>query len=160
MTNLFVIQRKTLTDIANAIRAKTGGSASMAPADMVTAIGSIGGGGGVTDRLKTAEVTLTQDYATATATPAAIMALCASAVGTANYVVMLKSFTKTGDDLKALFYGGVHIEHLGDTLPLTLNYESVARINSDTGRTLQTVGGLSYNSKAWSGDVYQVWGWD
>ena len=38
-----LIQSGTLTDIADAIRAKTGGSASMTPSEMVTAIGNISG---------------------------------------------------------------------------------------------------------------------
>ena len=41
----YLIQSKTLDDIADAINAKTGGSEAMTPAEMVTAIGSISGGG-------------------------------------------------------------------------------------------------------------------
>ena len=40
-----LITESLLTDIADAIRAKTGGTASMTPAEMVPAIGSISGGG-------------------------------------------------------------------------------------------------------------------
>lgn len=45
----YLIQDSTLTDIADAIRAKTGSAAGMTPVQMVTAIGSIptGGGGGL-----------------------------------------------------------------------------------------------------------------
>jgi hypothetical protein len=43
-----LIQSETLDEIADAINAKTGGSAAMTPAEMVTAIGSISGGGGRT----------------------------------------------------------------------------------------------------------------
>ena len=42
----YLIQDTTLDDIADAINAKTGGSSAMTPAEMVTAIGSISGGGG------------------------------------------------------------------------------------------------------------------
>jgi len=42
----YLIQGSTLTDIADAIREKTGDSALMTPAEMVEAIGSISGGGG------------------------------------------------------------------------------------------------------------------
>lgn len=44
----YLIQDSTLTDIADAIRAKTGNSATMTPSEMPTEIGSIqtGGGGG------------------------------------------------------------------------------------------------------------------
>lgn len=42
----YLIQGETLDEIADAINAKTGGSAAMTPAEMVTAIGSISGGGG------------------------------------------------------------------------------------------------------------------
>ena len=42
----YLIQSETLDDIADAINAKTGGSSAMTPAEMVTAIGSISGGGG------------------------------------------------------------------------------------------------------------------
>ena len=42
----YLIQDTTLDAIANAINAKTGGSSAMTPAQMVTAIGSISGGGG------------------------------------------------------------------------------------------------------------------
>lgn len=42
----YLIQSETLDDIADAINAKTGGSSAMTPAQMVTAIGSISGGGG------------------------------------------------------------------------------------------------------------------
>lgn len=41
-----LIQTGTLTDIADAIRAKTGGSSLIAPEDMPTEIASISGGGG------------------------------------------------------------------------------------------------------------------
>lgn len=41
----YLIQSGTLDDIADAINAKTGGSSAMTPAQMVTAIGSISGGG-------------------------------------------------------------------------------------------------------------------
>lgn len=41
----YLIQGSTLTDIADAIREKTGDSALMTPAEMVEAIGSISGGG-------------------------------------------------------------------------------------------------------------------
>lgn len=41
----YLIQGETLDDIADAINAKTGGSSAMTPAQMVTAIGSISGGG-------------------------------------------------------------------------------------------------------------------
>lgn len=44
----YLIQDSTLTGIANAIRAKTGGSAAMTPAQMATEIGSISGGSSVT----------------------------------------------------------------------------------------------------------------
>lgn len=45
----YLIQDTTLDAIANAINAKTGGSSAMTPAEMVTAIGSISGGGGLDD---------------------------------------------------------------------------------------------------------------
>ena len=41
----YLIQGSTLDNIANAINAKTGGTSAMTPAQMVTAIGSISGGG-------------------------------------------------------------------------------------------------------------------
>ena len=41
----YLIQDTTLDAIADAINAKTGGSSAMTPAQMVTAIGSISGGG-------------------------------------------------------------------------------------------------------------------
>lgn len=42
----YLIQDTSLEAIADAINAKTGGSSAMTPAEMVTAIGSISGGGG------------------------------------------------------------------------------------------------------------------
>jgi len=42
----YLIQDSTLTDIADAIRAKTGGSSAMTPAEMVTEIAAIPSGGG------------------------------------------------------------------------------------------------------------------
>lgn len=42
----YLIQDTTLDAIADAINAKTGGSTAMTPAQMVTAIGTISGGGG------------------------------------------------------------------------------------------------------------------
>lgn len=42
----YLIQDTTLDAIADAINAKTGGSSAMTPTEMVTAIGSISGGGG------------------------------------------------------------------------------------------------------------------
>lgn len=44
--SLLTIASETLVNIANAIRAKTGRTATMTPAQMVTEIGSIQGGGG------------------------------------------------------------------------------------------------------------------
>lgn len=44
----YLIQDTTLDAIADAINAKTGGSSAMTPAEMVTAIGTISGGGGYT----------------------------------------------------------------------------------------------------------------
>lgn len=44
----FMIQSETLDAIADAINAKTGGSSAMTPAQMVTEIGSISGGGDIT----------------------------------------------------------------------------------------------------------------
>ena len=41
----YLIQDSTLKDIADAIRAKTGGSSAMMPTEMATAIGTISGGG-------------------------------------------------------------------------------------------------------------------
>lgn len=43
----YLIQDTTLDAIADAINAKTGGSSAMTPAQMVTAIGTISGGGAV-----------------------------------------------------------------------------------------------------------------
>ena len=43
----YLIQDTTLDAIADAINAKTGGSSAMTPAQMVTAIGTIAGGGGL-----------------------------------------------------------------------------------------------------------------
>lgn len=56
----YLIQDSTLTDIADAIRAKTGGSSAMTPAEMVTAIGSIPSGGG--SQITKDEWTLASDY--------------------------------------------------------------------------------------------------
>jgi len=46
MANVYRILKSTLDDIADAIRSKTGGSAAMTPAQMVTEIGNIPSGGG------------------------------------------------------------------------------------------------------------------
>lgn len=46
--SLYSISKETLDRIANAINAKTGKTAALTPAQMVTEIGSISGGGGVT----------------------------------------------------------------------------------------------------------------
>ncbi len=66
----YLIQSETLDDIADAINAKTGGSSAMTPAEMVTAIGSISGGGektltklaeySVTSAVSRIDVTLTE----------------------------------------------------------------------------------------------------
>lgn len=47
--SIYTIQDTTLTDIADAIRSKTGKTASMTPAEMVDEIESISGGGVITD---------------------------------------------------------------------------------------------------------------
>lgn len=49
MANVYRILKSTLDDIADAIRAKTGGSAAMTPAQMVTEIGNISGGTSITN---------------------------------------------------------------------------------------------------------------
>ena len=157
------IAENVLDAIADAINAKTGGSSPMTPVEMVLEIQSIPTGGGGTDRLKTAEVTLTQDYAVSPSTSTSVMALCESAIGTANYIVLQKSTTKTEEEnLRAMFYGGIKVIALGNAAPLNKNILCVLRLNSDgTQRDLQgTFAGLAYNCLAWAGDVYQVWGWD
>ena len=54
----YLIQDTTLDAIADAINAKTGGSSAMTPAEMVTAIGTIsGGGGGLNYDLQSVDVT-------------------------------------------------------------------------------------------------------
>lgn len=59
MANVYRILKSTLDDIADAIRAKTGSSAAMTPAQMVTEIGNIPtGGGGV---VKVTSITLTEE---------------------------------------------------------------------------------------------------
>lgn len=60
MANVYRILKSTLDDIADAIRAKTGGSAAMTPAQMVAAIGSISGGSGYAK--KTGSFTLAENY--------------------------------------------------------------------------------------------------
>lgn len=47
--SIYTIQDTTLTDIADAIRSKTGKTASMTPVEMVNEIESISGGGDITD---------------------------------------------------------------------------------------------------------------
>ena len=157
----YLIQDTTLDAIADAINAKTGGSSAMTPAEMVTAIGSISGGG-ETDRLKTAEVTLTQDYAISNNTSVSVMTLCATAIGTANYIVRQKSTTAANDaDKLAMFYYGISINALGVAAPLNKNLNMIGRTNADSiNGNIQGTPGFSYNCKAWAGDVYQIWGWD
>jgi len=65
----YLIQGETLDDIADAINAKTGGSSAMTPAQMVTAIESISGGGG-----GAVEVTITSDLANTSTLPDIISA--------------------------------------------------------------------------------------
>ena len=60
----YLIQSETLDDIADAINAKTGGSSAMTPAEMVTAIGSISGGGGGFSLLASGSYTLASQGAT------------------------------------------------------------------------------------------------
>ncbi len=57
----YLIQSETLDDIADAINAKTGGSSAMTPAQMVTAIGAIPGGGGGDGWELVAEATASED---------------------------------------------------------------------------------------------------
>lgn len=59
----YKIQDTTLDAIADAINVKTGGSSAMTPAEMVTAIGSISGGGGSGYAKKTGSFVLTTNYA-------------------------------------------------------------------------------------------------
>ena len=58
----YLIQSETLDDIADAINAKTGGSSAMTPAEMVTAIGSISGGGSGGLQVKIGQFTLASNY--------------------------------------------------------------------------------------------------
>lgn len=59
----YLIQSETLDDIADAIRAKTGGSSAMTPAEMVTAIGSIETGGGAKVLTKLGTYTVSESVA-------------------------------------------------------------------------------------------------
>ena len=59
----YLIQSETLDDIVDAINAKTGGSSAMTPTQMVTAIGSISGGGGIESEYY--EYTHAEDWSTA-----------------------------------------------------------------------------------------------
>ena len=163
----YLIQDATLDAIADAINAKTGGSSAMTPAQMVTAIGTISGGGG-TDRLKSATITLAQDYASSGNTSAAIMALAAAAIGTNNMVCYLTGGTseKANADMGTVFYGGFSVQTpalvLSDQTK-TIAFQGVSRIYGEANPRdgLQGVySSLSYNSSAFTGFVYTVWGWD
>ena len=57
------IDTQTLTGIADAIRAKKGGASAMTPAEMVTEIGNISGGG---SQITKDEWTLTSDFSSNT----------------------------------------------------------------------------------------------
>lgn len=59
----YLIQDTTLDAIANAINAKTGGSSAMTPAEMVTEIGNIPSGGGITPT-GTKQISITQNGTT------------------------------------------------------------------------------------------------
>ena len=59
----YLIQDTTLDAIADAINAKTGGSSAMTPAQMVTAIGTISGGGGEAYELHSVQITLPSNTA-------------------------------------------------------------------------------------------------
>lgn len=61
MPDVYRILKSSLDDIADAIRAKTGGSASLTPAQMVTEIESIETGGGDL-QIKTGQFTVASDY--------------------------------------------------------------------------------------------------
>ena len=85
----YLIQDSTLDAIADAINAKTGGSAAMTPAQMVTAIGNIpsGGGGGA----PTVTVTIAQAASTVTGTYTALKDACVLAVGDVPFIARFRS---------------------------------------------------------------------
>jgi len=58
----YLIQGETLDNIANAINARTGGSAAMTPAEMADAIAAIQTGGG--SEIETTDYVLTEDWST------------------------------------------------------------------------------------------------
>ena len=143
---------------ADAIRAKTGGSADI-PFDFANnkgfadAIAAIPTGGGVA----TAEITLVQDYSFANATSINIMNMAATAVGKPNYAVALKE-RDASKSSKDTFVYGVNITDQGIPSGAGFMFRNYARANGTGGYITGTVGGTGCS--AWSGDVFIVWGWD
>ena len=157
----YLIQDTTLDAIADAINAKTGGSSAMTPAEMVTAIGSISGG--ETDRLKTAEVTLTQDYPIGTATARDLRSLIATAIGTNYWFATISDFPSGVEDKTAVFCTAVAFRsfHVPNLDGLDVDNGGVAYF-ARTYTTSALAGWYrdNTNCKAVAGTVYQVWGWD
>jgi hypothetical protein len=142
-----LIQTGTLTDIADAIRAKTGKSATMTPLEMPTEIASIIGGGLPSPTLVTVTGGSCND----------VLTQCRAAIGETNLVAIGKRYTETSGTM--LLYWGIY---------LNITYPDRQRAINTAYR--RTSGGV-YNSVEFtatsttgggvpSGDQFLVWGLD
>lgn len=161
---------------ANAIRVKTGGSSAITYdwankkgfADAIAAIGDIPSGG--TDRLKTATLTLTQDYPIEATVGTIIKGLIDATIGTDYWVAVVSDAPSTMTDLTSVVCYLVKITSLN--VVNMQGYDVNALGNNATSpknacfwRTYSTVYpqgsyAANTNAKAYSGMTYQIWGWN
>lgn len=148
-----------LTSVADAIRAKTGGTADLQfPADFVSEIGSISGGGG-------SSITLDSDYITLRA---AIVTVGTNSVSNSvqvmPYLLGLADFPTS--DYKAICYSVVDntsytLNNMAICEDITVRFDSGASGNAKfyryrNGAVSQIAYGASYDAKLKSGDKYLV----
>ena len=144
----YLIQDTTLDAIADAINAKTGGSAAMTPAEMVTAIGSISGGGGLTPVLVTSTGGSLND----------VLTQCRAAVGSQQVFVINAKQAAPESNEYFLYYGiYVDITNGGNTRHFNLVYRKNTAGNYATTEftSTSTSGGATA-----SGTQFYVWALD
>lgn len=151
------IAENVLDAIADAINAKTGGTSPMTPVEMVLEIQSIPTGGG-TDRLKTAEVTLTQDYASPFASTA--ITLFRAAVNDAQNIVfqLIDAGTYQFVDSDAVLAKGCRI--YVENAPLEVRNATIAVYRHYRGNEMQGPYDLNTGCFGMTGTTYRVWGWN
>lgn len=129
----YLVHGQTFTDIANAIREKTGKSALMTPAEMVTEIGSIQTGGGTLG-----EYTLLGEYEISEPVSAIDFTATAEIRECQTFVFVFDNVTASASDYLQVNVNGVNMSYINSRSD-TYNGEKIHACVSGRNSQLATV---------------------